>query len=317
MVCGSGLALWFGFRRIRKTFDTLEDMADRAGTGEDILEVYDEGRLSVLETKYAHLLSASAISARNVEAEKDKIKTLISDISHQTKTPIANLLLYSELLAEEELPASARENVTAIQKQTEKLRFLIDALVKLSRLENGILQLHPKQEPVQPMLQEICAAYGKKAMAKGLLLILEEKAGTDGTIESHEGTEAAVTAQTAVFDPKWTAEAIGNLVDNAVKYTDRGSVTISVSVYEMFLRIDIKDSGIGIAEEEQAKIFTRFYRSQTVQNEEGVGVGLYLVREILSAEGGYIKVESKQGYGSVFSVFLPRDLIHSNADHSK
>ena len=292
MVCGAGFVLWIGFRRIRKTFDTLEDMADRAGAGEDILEVYDESRLSALETKYAHLLSASAISARNVEAEKDKIKTLISDISHQTKTPIANLLLYSELLAEEELPASARENAAAIQKQTEKLRFLIDALVKLSRLENGILQLCLKQEPVQPMLQEICASYRKKAMAKGLLLILEEKAGTGAT---------------ALFDPKWTAEAIGNLVDNAIKYTDRGSVAISVSAYEMFLRIDVKDSGIGISEEDQAKIFARFYRSQTVQDEEGVGVGLYLVREILSAEGGYIKVKSKPGEGSIFSVFLPRE----------
>lgn len=292
LVCGAGLVLWIGSRRIRKTFDTLEDMADRAGAGEDILEVYDESRLSALETKYAHLLSASAISARNVEAEKDKIKTLISDISHQTKTPISNLLLYSELLAEEELPSSARENADAIQKQTEKLRFLIDALVKLSRLENGILQLHPKQEPVQPMLQEICAAYRKKAMAKGLLLILEEK---------------EETAATAFFDPKWTAEAIGNLVDNAIKYTDRGSVAISAAVYEMFLRIDVKDSGIGISEEEQTKIFTRFYRSQTVQDEEGVGVGLYLVREILSAEGGYIKVKSKPGEGSMFSVFLPRE----------
>ena len=221
------------------------------------------------------------------------------------------------MLADEELSVSARESTAAIQKQAEKLRFLIDALVKLSRLENGILQLHPRQESVQPMLQEICAAYREKAAAKGLLLILEEKAGMDGTIDSDEGTEAAVTTQTAIFDLKWTAEAIGNLVDNAIKYTDRGSVTVSVSVYEMFLRIDVEDRGIGIPEEEQAKIFARFYRSQAVQNEEGVGVGLYLAREILAEEGGYIKVKSKQGHGSVFSVFLPRDLIQGNADHSK
>ena len=293
----AGIVLLYSFRRIRKTFDTLENMADKAGAGEDILEIYDESRLSALETKYAHLLSASAISARNVEEEKDKIKMLISDISHQTKTPIANLLLYSELLTEEELPATARENAEAIQKQTEKLRFLIDALVKLSRLENGILQLHPTQEAVWPMLQEIYLAYREKAVEKGLELILE-------SVKVAEMREAR---ETAVFDAKWTLEAIGNLVDNAIKYTEQGSVTISVSVYELFLRIDVKDSGIGISEEEQAKIFTRFYRSQAVRQEEGVGVGLYLAREILSQEGGYIKVASKPGEGAVFSVFLPRE----------
>ena len=110
----------------------------------------------------------------------------------------------------------------------------------------------------------------------------------------------------ACFDAKWTLEAVCNLIDNAVKYTESGSITISVVSYEMFARIDITDTGIGIKEEEVTKIFSRFYRSQAVSDEAGVGIGLYLAREILVGQGGYMKVSSVYGQGSTFSVFLPK-----------
>ena len=111
----------------------------------------------------------------------------------------------------------------------------------------------------------------------------------------------------AVFDFKWTAEALANIVDNALKYTEHGTITISAVSYEMFARIDISDTGSGIPENEQAKIFARFYRSKSVQEQEGVGIGLYLARQILSGEDGYIKVTSALGKGSTFSVFLPKE----------
>ena len=223
-----------------------------------------------------------------IEKMLDKIKTLIADISHQTKTPIANLLLYSELIAEQDLSEDMRSNIRIIQQQTEKLRFLIDSLVKLSRLENGILTLSPRQQAVGPMLEEIQRQYLSKAQKKGLQLQLI-------------ATEARAT-----FDRKWTAEALGNLIENAIKYTPCGSVTLKAMEYELFTRIDVTDTGIGIEESEQPKIFARFYRSETVCEDEGVGIGLYLAREIISGEGGYIKLISQKGKGSTFSVFLPR-----------
>lgn len=274
--------------RTKKTMATIERMLDLATDGIFTEESFDESRLSALETKFAHYLSASAVSAKNVAAEKDKIKTLIADISHQTKTPIANLLLYSELLQEENLTYSARSNVEALHSQTEKLRFLIDSLVKLSRLENGIIALAPQKKQIMPMLLGVAEQYMSKAENKGLFLRLNN------------------TDAIACHDPKWTAEALGNIVDNAIKYTNRGGITISAISYEMFVRIDVADSGIGIAEAEQAKIFSRFYRSEDVKEQAGVGVGLYLAREIISGEGGYIKVASEPGKGSVFSVFLPQ-----------
>ena len=264
-------------RRTKKTMDTIEQMLDAALEGSYAESHFDESRLSALETKFSDYLSSCTLSAQNVTVEKDKIKQMISDISHQTKTPIANLMLYSELLSEEELPPQMRSNVEAIRQQSEKLR-----------LENGILTLSPHPQPLQPLLDEIAAQYTRKAGEKGLTLTV------------------LPTAAAADFDGKWTAEALGNLVDNAIKYTESGSICVGVQLYELFARVDVTDTGIGIAEAEQPKIFSRFYRSQAVCEEEGVGIGLYLARKIISDQGGYIKLHSEVGTGSTFSVFLPR-----------
>jgi signal transduction histidine kinase len=281
------LVIW-GIYRTNRTMKRMEQMLDMALEGDFTEKDFDESRLSALETRFANYLSSSAVSAKAVSEEKNHIKTLIADISHQTKTPIANLLLYSELLEEETLPDSAESNVEAIHSQAEKLRFLIDSLVKLSRLENGIVTLSPRRERLFPTLQNVYQEYLPKAEAKGLRLLLRK------------------TDEMAVFDPRWTVEALSNLVDNAIKYTGQGRVVISAVAYELFVRIDVEDTGNGISEEEQAKIFSRFYRSAEARDTEGTGLGLYLAREIVSGEGGYIKVTSVPGEGSVFSVMLPR-----------
>lgn len=206
LAAASVLAALYQRRRTQKTMDAIARMLDGAMEGSFSEAVFDESSLSSLETRFAHYLAASELSARNVAMEKDKIKTLIADISHQTKTPISNLLLYSELLAEGDLPDEQRTNVEAIHHQTETLRFLIDTLVKMSRLENGILTLRPRLSELDPVLQAVCGEFSAKAEAKGLELSLQE------------------TGLSAVFDPKWTGEALGNLIDNAIKYTPSGSV---------------------------------------------------------------------------------------------
>lgn len=274
--------------KTRKLFDSLESMIHRAMNGEFSPEHFDEGRLSKLESELSDFLSASSISAQNVKDERDKIKSLISDISHQTKTPISNLILYSELLESADLTGDDKSNVEAIHAQAEKLRFLIDSLVKLSRLENGILSLETDNEELNPLLQDVAMQLREKAEAKNLKLEIED------------------TDARALIDKKWTQEAIVNIVDNAIKYTDHGSITISTKDYEMFVCVDISDTGIGIPEEESTKVFQRFYRGSNVKSKEGVGIGLHLAREIISGEGGYIKLSSKLGEGTTFSVFLPK-----------
>ncbi len=280
-------AIFLNRRKTDRILSSVEDMLNDAMDGSFSEKSISETRLSALETHFADFLEASLVSKSALAAERDKIRTLIADISHQTKTPISNLLLHSELLAEEGLPPSARDSADTIRQQSEKLRFLIDSLVKLSRLENGILTLSPHPSPLQPLLEHTVSQFIPKAEEKGLKLFLSP-------------TEA-----NAVFDPKWTGEALANLVDNAVKYTDSGSISLSVSEYDLFVRIDVADTGIGVSEAEQANIFSRFYRSERVRTREGVGIGLYLAREIVSGEGGYMKVSSQPGKGSVFSIFLP------------
>ena len=277
-------------RSTRKTLIRIGAMLDEAMKGDFSESAWDESMLSSTEAKLSRYLKSSAISARNLLGQKTKLEALVADISHQTKTPIANILLYAQLLDEQELPEDAGPLVASLIGQSEKLKALIEALVKTSRLETGIFQFQTKRSPVAPLLEESVRQYLPKAQRKHISL-------------KQEPTEAF-----AVFDAKWTAEAIGNLIDNAIKYTPAGGeVSLHVSEYDMFCRIDVADTGIGIPEEEHSKIFQRFYRSPSSAEEEGVGLGLYLAREILSGQGGYIKLESQSGKGSTFSVFLPRE----------
>ncbi len=270
-----------------KIMDRLNAMLDRAIAGDPIEGSFDETKMSALETKMAKYLAMSQTGKQLLQTEKEKINALISDISHQTKTPIANLLLYSELLKESETDEKNRELVSSIHTQSEKLSFLIQSLVKVSRLENGVIQAVPENNRIQEMLEYVVSQVETKAAAKQICV------------------EVELTECRALFDAKWTAEALFNMVDNAVKYTEAGGkIRIKTNPYPLFTRIDIKDNGIGIPESEIPKIFGRFYKSSSSQQEEGVGLGLYLAREIITQQGGYIKVSSKVGEGSVFSVFL-------------
>lgn len=277
-------------RRMRRLMSSLGAMLDSAMDGGFTEGSFDESMLSAVEARMARFLSSRAVSSRNLTAEKDKIKALISDISHQTKTPVANILLYAQLLGEHELPKDCAVCVKALSAGAQKLDFLIGALVKISRLESGIIAVVPGPGPVRELLDAAAAQISPKAAAKGIDIQMEAASGT------------------AWYDPKWTAEAVYNVLDNAVKYAPCQSVIkIKAIAYELFFRIDIIDEGPGIPEEEQSKIFARFYRSPLTAEQEGVGIGLYLAREILREGGGYIKVSSRPGQGAAFCIFLPTE----------
>lgn len=270
-----------------KIMNRLNQMLDHAMEGKPIETSYDETKMSALETKLEKYVTMNQMGRVSLEKEKARVDQLISDISHQTKTPVANLLLYSELLNESIEEEENKELVKAIHVQAEKLSFLIQALVKTSRLENGVIQTVPEENDVKTLLEEVIAQADEKALGKNIAIV------------SFLGQE------TAFFDKKWTGEAVYNIVDNAVKYTQEGGrIEIRTSRYPLFARIDIKDNGIGIAEDEIPKIFGRFYKGSTTQQREGVGLGLYLAREIIAGQGGYIKVSSVPGKGSTFSIFL-------------
>ena len=268
---------------------TLDEMMD--STVRPQINYEAETLLARISHRLERLYHVMQEPRHKVEEEKAELQSLVSDISHQTKTPMANIKLYSELLSEQlEEDGMEAELLGQIQAQAQKLEFLIQALTKLSRLETNILEVVPVKSQVKPLLESAVEEIRKKAEKKEIQIKIE----MDFEAE-------------AVFDRKWTEEALYNLLDNAVKYSPAGSeVLISTKLYEMWCVIAVSDRGRGISEEEIPKIFGRFYRAKEVQQEEGVGIGLYLVREILQKEGGFIKVNSEVGKGSTFLCYLPR-----------
>lgn len=289
VLCAVAVVLWSRWRTAR-TIERLDQMLTAAMNDSFTETDFDESRLSALENRLARYLAASSLSARQVQGQKDQVSAWISDISHQTKTPVANVLLYTQLLAEQPLTPQGKDCVHAIAAQAEKLQALIQALVKTSRLENGILVLHPQMGEIAPVVQRAVAQYAPRAAEKGLTLMAEAVEGT------------------VVFDPKWTEEALCNLLDNAVKYTPPGgAVRVEVRSYELFAAVCVIDTGPGIPESEQAQIFERFHRAPEAYQQAGVGIGLYLTRQIAASQGGYVRVNSAPGKGSTFSLYLPRE----------
>lgn len=288
----------------KRTLDRLEQMLDAAIAGTFEESDYDESRLSKVESKWKQFLGASVLSRANVEKEKNRVKELVSDISHQTKTPMANIRLYTELLKEKleaeglgsEEDARARDSLkllAEIDRQVEKLGFLIQSLTKMSRLESNIVEVRPKLQSIFELLDTVAGDILPKAEKKGVKIV-----------NTYTGFG------TAYYDMKWTKEALGNIVDNAVKYSPSGSrVILSVTEYELYAAISVKDFGAGIREEDTARIFQRFYRAEDVHDEDGVGIGLYLAREIVRRENGYIKVKSGVGKGSEFILHLQRKYV--------
>jgi len=285
-----GLVLRYRHRE-RVLLKRLDGMLNAAINGSFAVSTFDESLLSEVEAKFSQYLSSSALSAKNVSEEKEEIKQLISDLSHQTKTPLTNLMLYTELLKEQELSQDGQNYAEQLQGQVKRLAFLVESFIKTSRLETGVFQFHKKETEVVPVLEETVKLFEKQAEEKNITLCVE----------------AGEETVTAVLDTKWTKEALGNLLDNAIKYTyEGGKVTLRAFPYEMFTKIEVEDTGIGIPEQERSKVFGRFYRSETVAEEEGIGIGLYLVRQIVSGQGGYVKISDGSEGGTVVSVFLPR-----------
>ena len=226
-------------------------------------------------------------------SEKNKMKELISDISHQTKTPAANLKLCMEILQDEPMSDRAEEFLKSMESQIGKLDFLIQGMVKISRLETGVIRIRDHETDLRATIGRAVASIVPRAEQKQIRLYVE----CDREIRvRHDG--------------KWTEEAIFNLLDNAVKYTERGgSIRIETVVQEIFTQIRIRDTGKGIAPERQAEIFTRFYREPEVHEQEGVGIGLYLARKIVELQKGYIEVKSEVGEGAEFRICLLNERI--------
>ncbi len=250
--------------------------------------VYDETLDSAISERLNKLAGLIERTNRRMEEEVSSVRELVSNISHQVKAPLANIILYTAILQENLKEKKEKEIVNKVEAQAEKLDFFIKRLVKSSYAEIDMLRLMPEKSSVEEMIKRACQIVELKALKKHILIKCQK------------------TELFAVFDMKWTIEGIGNILDNAVKYSSEQScIDVSITAYESFVCVQVSDYGIGIKEEEQGLIFQRFYRSEDVKDQSGLGIGLYLSREIFLREGGYVKIESSKGEGTKFKVFLP------------
>lgn len=251
----------------------------------------EEGLFYKIHYRLKRLYEVMQENRNHTAKEREDLQELISDISHQVKTPIANLKMINNTLLEQDVPEKKQQEfLTAQSSQLDKLDFLMQAMIKTSRLETGVISLKQREQSI----------YETLAAALGGIFLNAEKKKIDVQVDCPE--ELLVS-----HDRKWTTEALFNILDNAVKYTPMGgNIRVSVECWEMYVKIDITDNGIGISEEHQGTIFKRFYREDTIHDAEGIGIGLYLAREIISLQGGYIVVSSEPEKGSTFSVRLQR-----------
>nr|WP_317449541.1 HAMP domain-containing sensor histidine kinase [uncultured Sellimonas sp.] len=311
---GGVVALYLGYAAVvfyekRRHKKEIEEQSKKTADGiariregdyrQDIMDWYEEEEsenriLDELDSlgSYVEMMEAQA------RQEKQEMKTLVTDISHQLKTPVAAFRSCFEVLKNEDLTKEERQEFESrLEEQLKSLGQLVEALVNISRMETGMIELKLAKGRIFDVILEAVNRVWVKAQEKEIEI----------EMEAEESLEDLVLP----LDSKWLCEALINLLDNAVKYSPSGTnVTIRAIKMASFLRIEIQDQGIGIARENYHKVFQRFYRGEEkeVKKEEGSGVGLYLARKIIEGHHGTISLDArkmKKEKGSVFVVQIP------------
>ena len=254
----------------------------------DVSEL-SESELSLFASRIDRISEKLQIEIGRAEDEKEEVKQLISNISHQLKTPLSNVVMYSQLLQDNKISDEQRAEFTEkLRSHTEHLDWILNSLFKMTKLERDVISFETEELSVKETLVEAVNAVYEKAESAGIEISLD-----------------VPQDKKLLHNRKWTAEVFVNLLENAIKYSPFGGrIDIHIEPYEMYSGIVISDNGIGIKEEEQSLIFQRFYRSSDVQDITGSGIGLYLSKTILEKEKGYMTVASEYGKGSSFTVYL-------------
>jgi two-component system phosphate regulon sensor histidine kinase PhoR len=236
---------------------------------------------------------------RNIENVK---RDLIQNVSHELRTPLTAIKGFIETL-EEDLPETHRRHVEIIHRNTDRLIAIVEDLLVLSRLEDRDMRLDREPTDIAQLVVRVASIFEHRAHARGIALQLQLQ---------HEIPPQPV-------DPFRMEQVIINLLDNALKYTEQGAITVKVRVADdHLLCIDVIDTGIGISRENIGRIFERFYVVDKSRSRRlgGTGLGLSIVKHIVVLHGGTVEVESSPGSGSRFSVMLPYVSYASATPHS-
>lgn len=254
-------------------------------------------KLKVVENRtreeLEELKSRNQVLLERLMKEEIETKALVTDISHQLKTPLSSLKMSYEIALSDDFTETEREAfLNQGKEEIRKLESLLEALLNLARLEKNMIEIKPESISIKKTLIAAVNSVYIKAFEKQIDIILEDF------------VEVKV-----LHDSRWTQEAFVNVLDNAIKYSEpKTSIKLKVTEMVTYILVEITDEGIGVAPNEYLNIFKRFYRGQSekVQGLEGSGVGLYLARKILEEQGGSICVKAGIRAGSVFQITLPK-----------
>jgi len=279
------------FRYVQKTYNLVDDVLDRILAGNNSLcdETIKEDRISKLTHKASRIMDMYILEAAQTKEEKETIQGFISDMSHQMKTPLSSISMYADLLIEGNVtPAEQREFYSRIKSGTDSLQWMMDSLIKMSRLEVGAIQLLRTSLSIKQTISDSITSVLASALKKNIDIVVAEFEDIP-----------------LLHDKRWTQEAMVNILENAVKYLDNyGKIEIAVEPLPMYTKITITDCGMGIDKNEWHLIFKRFYRGNNSKSAGGAGLGLYLVSLIMEKQGGYVIVDSVIGEYFSISLFL-------------
>ena len=227
-----------------------------------------------------------------LERERDSIKQLLAEISHQLRTPLANMETYLALADDERTPQSEKKKyIQSVESAEQKIKFLVEKFIIAARMENRIIQIHKFSQDLKQTVAEAVFQVYKRAEDKHIFIEIKDNNKFDYIVP---------------HDRNWICEGVYNLLDNSIKYSPKGSrVQIFLEDNEMFTEISVEDEGIGIDPGEENKIFQLYYRGNNISGQEGYGMGMFITRQIISAHDGFMRVKRKKK-GLKVSIFLPK-----------
>ena len=250
-------------------------------------ECASEGQLDILQSEIYKVVALLREQYSGERRQKEYLSDMLSDISHQIKTPLTAIQLMTELLEHPDLDAEKRmEYAEKIDLQVGRITWLIRNLLTLSQLEAGVLKMKPVQIRLPELMQEIHSALEIMAEVKGVSVEMQVP-------------DAAISA-----DRHWLREALMNIIKNCIEHTDAGGyVRITAMQNNLYTQLTVTDNGCGISKTDLPHIFERFYKAENA-SAQSVGIGLALAKQIINAHGGTVEAESEQGKGTTFTVRL-------------
>jgi signal transduction histidine kinase len=281
------------FIKVRKISAAAEKVVE--GDFSVILPEDSEGDFAILGHNFNTMANRLRLSLERLKEDKIFLKNIISDISHQLKTPLSSLIMFNELMLQDtNMEDDLREGFLERNKsQLNRMEWLILNLLKMARLESGAIEFRKEKVPLIAAARKAVNALKDKAEAKKQNLVITG----DNSVSF-------------IGDGDWTAEAMINIIKNCIEHTDPGKeITIEMIETPLFSRVLIKDQGEGIDKKDLPHIFERFYKGSSTVKTESVGIGLALTRLIIEQQGGTINVSSEKGKGTRFDITFLKGII--------